>query len=126
MKMMFCIVSENIIQRSDEMEEDVAFGDWYPDGLKSSKVVKDVEFPIHYFKYKFNEEQCKRLLNGEEIIITDYVSKMGIETKIKGKLVDQTDMYDDYQDIEFTRTDIGSESRRKLNAQLGIAEKGVG
>ena len=113
------------IYYSDEMEEDVAFGDWYPDGLKSSKVVRDIEFPIHYFKYEFSEEQCKRLLNGEEIIITDYVSKMGIETKIKGKLVDQTDMYDDYQAIEFTRTDIGSESRRKLNAQLGIAEKGV-
>jgi len=110
---------------SEDVEDDVAYGHWYPDGLKAKRVVKSIEFPIYYCKYKFNDDQCKRLLDGEEIIIDDYVSKMGIQTKIRGKLVDKTSIYDENQIIEFSRTDIGSESRMKLNAQLGITEKGV-
>lgn len=113
------------IRYSEDYEEDVAFGDWYPDGVRAEKVIEGIEFPITYFNYEFNEEQCKKLLNGEEIVIEDYVSKMGIPTKIRGKLTDQTDIYDDFTMIEFTRTDIGSESRKKLNSQLGITEKGV-
>ena len=71
--------------------------------------------------------QGHHLLNGEEIVVDGYVSKAGIVTRIRGKLDYPYDMYtaQDGLELEFTRTDIGSKDRSKVNAAMGITEKGL-
>lgn len=100
----------------------LAVGDWYQHGLTGT-CQHGTEFPIIYNKYEFNEAQCKRLLSGNEIVIDDYVSKMGKFVTIKGKLADNSDPnFGDGPMIEFVRTDVGSKKRIKLNMSFNICE----
>ena len=103
----------------------VAVGDWYKEGLERNACSKNTEFPVMYNKYEFNEEQCKKLLSGEELTVNDYVTKMGDEVTIRGKLSDVSGPFDDGPRIEFLRTDIGSPKRMKLNNELQIQEPGL-
>ena len=106
---------------------ELAVGDWYPNGIWEDAVYHEASFPRKYGSYVFTEEQCHHLLNGEEIVVDGYVSKAGIVTRIRGKLDYPYDMYtaQDGLELEFTRTDIGSKDRSKVNAAMGITEKGL-
>jgi hypothetical protein len=78
-----------------------------------------------YNKYEFSEDQCRKLLSGEELVIENYVTKMGDEVTIRGKLRDVAGPFDDGPRIEFARTDIGSQKRMKLNREFQIEEPGL-
>lgn len=103
----------------------VAIGDWYMRGLNDDKVSKNTRFPVMYNKYEFSEDQCRKLLSGEELVIENYVTKMGDEVMIRGKLRDVAGPFDDGPRIEFARTDIGSQKRMKLNREFQIEEPGL-
>lgn len=109
---------------SDGME--IVMGDWYFDGLSSKKVAPNIWFRRNYGSHKFTEDECKRLLSGEELIIEHFISKADLETTIQGKLKDCSSPYDETLTISFVRTDINvSKDRLMLDAELGIIEEGL-
>ena len=103
----------------------VCEGTWYPRGLMSNKCCEDTVFFRKYFNYLISESDCKSLLSGEEIIITDYVSKEGFETTIRGKLKNTAGPFEENDTIGFSRTDIGSKERLLMNSELQINEPGL-
>lgn len=108
-----------------EVDNEIGFGlcigDWYPDGVFSEEYVR-ITFPIIYETYSFSKAQCRQLLSGEEIIIPNYVSKMGRKLSIRGKLKETFN--DEYKAV-FTRTDINTRERNIMNAALGVIEAGL-
>lgn len=100
-------------------------GTWYPRGVMDAKCYPDVMFPIEYGSHTFSEQECKDLLSGEEIVVEHYMTKMGIESTIRGKLKEVMSMFDDDSTFEFTRTDIDAKQRASLNAEFGIQEPGL-
>lgn len=119
--------------RHDEMRyrvepdgREIVMGDWYFQGLSSKKVAPDIWFYRNYGSHKFTEEECKRLLSGEELVIDRFISKADLETTIRGKLHDCSSPYDENLTIAFVRTDINvSKERLMLDAELGITEAGL-
>lgn len=95
-------------------------GHWYYEGLKSSKVLKNITFWRDYGDYTFSKAEALALLNGEEITIEKYKTKSGRELTIRGKLRDCSDIDADYVDVQFARTDIDPEARAKMYASIGI------
>lgn len=51
---------------------------------------KQISFKKEWGGHKFTDDECQRLLNGEEIEITGLVSKSGSTYGVKGKLAEQT------------------------------------
>ena len=97
-------------------------GTWYHEGLKSSKCISGTTFYRDYGSHIFTIEECKKLLNGEEITVENYVSKSGKEFTIHGKLKDVSDIDSDYVDIQFGRTDIDPEARARMYESIGITD----
>lgn len=104
---------------------EMACGDWYPRGVLDPKVYKNTMFPRNYGTHEFSDDECKRLLSGEELVIENYLTKMDSLITIRGKLKDIATDFDDGPVICFTRTDIGSKMRTTLNAEFGIQEPGL-
>lgn len=112
--------------RKDASGEDIVIGDWYYAGLTSKKVVPGISFHRTYGTHTFTEEECKRLLSGEELVVEHFITKMELETTIRGQLKDCSGLYDSEMTVEFVRTDINiSKDRRMLNMELGIEEPGL-
>lgn len=112
--------------RMDENNEEIVIGDWYYAGLKSKKVVPGISFHRVYGSHTFTEDECKRLLSGEELVVEKFITKMDLETTIRGQLKDCSGLYDTDMTVEFVRTDINiSKKRRNLNMELGIEEPGL-
>lgn len=119
--------------RHDEMRyriepngSEIVMGDWYFDGLSSKRVSPNIWFFRKYGSHKFTEDECKRLLSGEELVIDHFISKADLETTIRGKLKDCSSPYDENLTIAFVRTDINvSKERLILDAELGITEEGL-
>lgn len=109
----------------NEDGDEIVIGTWYCNGLKSDKKIDRAMFFKDYGSHFFTEEECKQLLNGEEITIEHFVTKMKKEVTIRGKLKDVSSMFDNDQRIEFVRTDIDANKRKKLNSELGIDEPGL-
>ena len=94
--------------------------------LTSKKVVPGISFHRTYGTHTFTEEECKRLLSGEELTVEHFITKMELETTIRGQLKDCSGLYDSEMTVEFVRTDINiSKDRRMLNMELGIEEPGL-
>ena len=110
---------------TNEDGDDVAIGTWYYEGLMSDNFKKETMFFKDYNKYFFTDDECKRLLNGEEIVVEHYMSKMGKEITIRGKLQDVSGAFDEDARVEFVRTDIDSTNRQKINSGMGITETGL-
>lgn len=112
--------------RKDDSNEEIVIGDWYYNGVKSKKVVPGIHFHRVYGSHTFTEDECKRLLSGEELVVEKFITKMELETTIKGQLKDCSGVYDTDMTVEFVRTDINiSKNRRNLNMELGIEEPGL-
>ena len=112
--------------RKDDDGEDIVIGDWYYAGLTSKKVVPGISFHRTYGTHTFTEDECKRLLSGEELVVEHFITKMELETTIRGQLKDCSGLYDSDMTVEFVRTDINiSKERRALNMELGIEEPGL-
>lgn len=119
--------------RHDEMRyrtepdgRDIVMGDWYFQGLHSKRVAANIWFYRTYGSHTFTEEECKKLLSGEELVIEHFISKADLETTIRGKLHDCSSPYDENLTIAFARTDINvSKDRMMLDAELGIVEEGL-
>lgn len=109
----------------DEDGDELVIGNWYYDGIFSPNCAAQTMFYRKYGSHVFTMDECKALLSGEEIIIEHFITKMDIETTIRGMLKDCSDPADGYSDVQFVRTDIGSKSRLMLNAELGINEPGL-
>lgn len=105
----------------------VCMGDWYFDGLGSRNVYKGIYFARKYGDHLFDEEECKKLLNGEEITVENFVTKSGRAVTIRGKLKRVNYMFDPELQVGFVRTDINAANRRLMGAQMGIdvAEPGL-
>lgn len=103
----------------------IVTGKWYPHGINvedsNCQGYGDTQFPRYYYNYEFTEDECKRLLSGEEIIIKNYITKDdGIRCTIRGRLGDKSTKFDDGPIIEFVRTDIDQKERNAINAKYGI------
>lgn len=104
----------------------VAVGTWYYAGVFHEQKYDNVEFQRTYNTYTFNQEECKKLLSGEEITVEHYVTQLGMETTMKGKLFDCSGMYDSEMRVSFVRTDVNvSEQRKYIDAELGIEESNL-
>lgn len=111
--------------RDDEGEETV-IGNWYYSGLTAKNVINGISFHRTYGSHTFSAEECRKLLSGEELVVEKFITKMDIETTIRGKLKDCAGLYDDEMNVEFVRTDINiSKNRRMLNMDMGIEEPGL-
>lgn len=105
--------------------DDIVCGDWYYEGLLSNKCMKGISFLRDYGSHTFTEDECKKLLSGEELVIEGFITKMELEITIRGRLKDCSSIYDDELEIAFTRTDINGSRRRQLNMEMGIDEPGL-
>ncbi|MBO5435114.1 hypothetical protein J6A31_04760 [bacterium] len=103
----------------------VVYGHWYYNGILSKKCSENISFLKTYGSHEFTKDECKALLSGEEIEVKNFVTKMDIVTTIKGRLRDCAGMYDDDPNVQFVRTDIDINRRRRMNAELGIDEPGL-
>lgn len=106
--------------------EEIVIGDWYYAGLFSKKVITGISFHRTYGSYTFSQDECCKLLSGEELTVFNFITKMEMETTIHGKLKDCSGLYDDEMNVEFVRTDINiSKKRRDMNIEFGIEEFGL-
>lgn len=105
--------------------DEVVFGTWYYEGLLSDNFTEDTCFFRKYGSHLFTEDECRRLLSGEELIIEHFITKMEFEVTIKGKLIDCATMFDDMPQVSFVRTDIDTNNRKSINSGLGITEPGL-
>ncbi len=103
----------------------ICIGTWYYEGVYSGKKVEEAMFFNDYGSHVFSEDECKALLNGEELVIEHFITKMDMEVTIRGKLKDVSNLFDDEQRIEFVRTDINASARKKLNSEFGFEEPGL-
>lgn len=111
---------------SDHEKEEIVIGNWYYSGLKSKDVINGISFHRIYGSHTFTQDECRKLLSGEELVVEKFITKMNMETTIRGKLKDCAGLYDDEMNVEFVRTDINiSKERRMLNMDLGIEEPGL-
>lgn len=115
---------EMSMESDDDYDVVLCTGDWYPEGTDSDVCISETIFPAFYESYVFSEEQCRELLSGNELVITDYKSKMGKITTIRGILREPIS-FDDVFKATFTRTDINARNRKVMNASLGITEGGI-
>ena len=104
--------------------EPVVKGTWWCEGLES-----DESCPIYFLKkygsHEFDDEEIKRLLDGEEIVVENFITKMDFEVTIRGKLQDVSSPMDEQMEIRFVRTDIDTNERQKINQDLSIDEPGL-
>lgn len=114
---------EMVVETNDVYDVTICRGNWYPNGVYNDEFMKDATFFVFYENYTFSRNQCRKLLSGEELVITNYKSKMGRDLTIRGKLK-QTN-FGDIVNMEFTRTDISARNRRIMNAFLGVEEPGL-
>ena len=111
---------------SDNEKEEIVIGNWYYSGLESKDVINSISFHRIYGSHTFTQDECRKLLSGEELVVEKFITKMNMETTIRGKLKDCAGLYDDEMNVEFVRTDINiSKERRMLNMDLGIEEPGL-
>ena len=103
----------------------LACGDWYYEGVLSPKCMKDIAFFKNYGSHSFTDDECRALLSGEELVIENFRTQMGMEITIRGKLKDHASIYDGEPNVDFTRTDINGSRRKYLNAEMGINEPGL-
>lgn len=110
----------------DENGEEVVMGTWYYAGLMSKKSVPGISFHRTYGSHTFTPDECRQLLSGEELVVEKFITKMDMETTIRGQLKDCSGLYDDDMVVEFVRTDINiSKARGSLNMEMGIEEPGL-
>lgn len=102
----------------------IVTGDWYKNGILSSQCEQGTAFYQKYLSHMFTIDECKKLLSGEEISIDHFVTKMGDETIIRGKLANCFGAPDGIT-AEFMRTDINPKQRRLMAAEYGIADAGI-
>lgn len=111
----------------DDCEDDIGqmvpccVGDWYPDGLDHDPKYKGIFFRVHYGNHKFTEDECRRLLSGEEVAIDGYVTKSKMTVSIRGRLMDRTSQFSGVLDIQYVRTDVHGSIRRAHARKLGLA-----
>lgn len=110
----------------DDDGEIIVIGNWYFAGLLSKRFKENISFHRVYGSHTFTPDECRKLLSGDEIVVENFITKMDMETTIRGKLKDCSGLYDDDMNVEFVRTDINvSKQRRQLNMELGIDEAGL-
>ena len=109
----------------NEDGDTICIGTWYCEGLLSTVKIDDAMFFNDYGSHVFTDDECRRLLNGEEIVIEHFITKMDMEITIRGMLRDVSTMFDNQRRIEFVRTDIDSSKRKKLNSEFGFEEPGL-
>ena len=113
---------EEMVFDLDDNFEPIVIGTWYPEGLKSKTQYENIQFHRDYCSHTFTEDECKALLNGEELIIKNFKTKSDSIITIRGMLKDCTDVFADEMDVKFIRTDIDGNRRRSLNSEFGITE----
>ena len=97
-------------------------GNWYPDGLdKEIPKYKDIFFRVDYGNHKFTEDECRRLLSGEEIEFDGFLTKSKLTVTVRGKLLDRTGPFSEYIDVQFVRTDVHNNVRRDHARKLGLS-----
>lgn len=96
-------------------------GVWYLSGVESEDCVKDAKFFSFYFRYNFDEEQAKKLLNGEELVVDDYESKNSGRIKITVKLREAT-RFTEYVNCEVYRPDQDPTARNSILMAIGAKE----
>ena len=94
-------------------------GEWFCGGLESDES-HEIKFFRKYGSHTFTQDEIIKLLNGEEIVIENFITKMEMEVTIKGKLQDVTDYDDDDMQVQFMRTDIDPGARSAINRSMGI------
>lgn len=108
-------------KKNDDGDE-LCIGTWYPEGIYGNAQFPDVVFFRDYGSHIFTKEECKKLLNGEEITIDHFITKTELEVTIRGKLKEVTTVADQGPCIRFIRTDVNGALRRRINKKLGIEE----
>lgn len=110
----------------DDEGEEIVIGNWYYSGLAAKNVINGISFHRTYGSHTFSPDECRKLLSGEELVVEKFITKMDMETTIRGKLKDCAGLYDEEMNVEFVRTDINiSKARRMLNMDMGIEEPGL-
>ena len=79
-------------------------GIWYEDGVFGDKSTF-ITMTASYGDHKFTEEEAKELLSGNEVVIPDYVSQMGIVGPARIKIGKDVDEFGDVN-TSLIRTDI--------------------
>lgn len=109
----------------DDMGENVpcCVGDWYPDGLDVDEETKykGVFFRVQYGNHTFTEDECRKLLSGEEVSIDGFMTKSKMTVSIRGKLMNRTGQFSKYLDIQYVRTDVHGNTRRAYARKLGLS-----
>lgn len=75
---------------------------------------KQISFTREWSTHRFTDEECERLLNGEEIVIDDLVSQSGKPYAIRGKLENQTyngHKYVGFKNLGFVNNNSGGDQR---------------
>lgn len=106
----------------DDEFEPIVIGTWYPKGLQSPDKYDNITFYRDYGSHTFTTDECRTLLNGEELVIKNFKTKSDSVITIRGILYDCTSDFDDEMIVRFVRTDIDIKRRRALNAGMGIEE----
>lgn len=109
--------------KANQDKDMVCIGTWYPDGPEADNMITKAMFFRDYGSHSFTDDECRNLLSGEEITVENYKTKMGMQTKIRGRLMDVSGMFDTEQRIDFVRTDINANKRRRMNVDLGGFEE---
>lgn len=104
----------------DGKDVPVCVGDWYFEGLTARGCHKGIIFARTYGSHMFDEDECRTLLNGEELVVEKFRTKSGREVAIRGRLKIVSGIYDADMDVQFTRTDISARNRKAMSAKAGI------